>query len=105
MITRAPHHRTAPVLYADPQYAASRREIELYPFPGEPSKYAGSFFLPDLVLKPSGIPNAGYGLFLLEDVYPGQVLTMYSKIIISEKRAKILKKQVLNVPQTDKSST
>ena len=55
---------------------------------------SGSFFLPDLVVKQSGIANAGYGLFLLEDVYPGQIITMYSKIIISEKRAKILKEQV-----------
>lgn len=94
MITRAPHQRTTPVRYTDPQYEAIRRQIELHPFPGEPSKYAGAFFLPDLVLKQSGIPNAGYGLFVSEDVFPGQVLTMYSKCIISEKEAKILKKQV-----------
>ena len=95
MNTRAAHHRPAPFRYgADPQYEAVRREIQLCPFPGQPSKYAGSFFLPDLVVKRSGIPDSGFGLFLLEDVYPGQVLTMYSKIIISEKTAKILKNQV-----------
>ena len=95
MNTRAAHHRNTPVRYTDPKYTAFRREIQLHPFPGEPAKYAGFFFLPDLVVKQSGIANAGYGLFLLEDVYPGQVLTMYSRSIISEKTAKILKEQVL----------
>jgi hypothetical protein len=94
MNTRAAHHRNTPVRYTDPKYFAFRREIELHPFPGEPAKYAGVFFLPDLVVEQSGIANAGYGLFLLEEVYPGQVLTMYSKSIISEKTAKILKEQV-----------
>jgi hypothetical protein len=94
MNTRAPHHRKTPVRYNDPEYTAFRREIQLHPFPGEPAKYSGSFLLPDLVVKQSGIANAGWGLFLLEDVYPSQIITMYSKIIISEKRAKILKENV-----------
>ena len=83
-----------PVRFDDPQFVVPARRIELKPFEGQKRKYSGTIRFPQLMIKTSTICNAGYGVFLGEDVRAGQVLSMYPKNIISEKEAKKRKGKV-----------
>jgi hypothetical protein len=83
-----------PVRYSDPEYAVPPRRVLLKPFQGQPRKYAKIHRFPKLVIRKSKIRNAGFGLFLGEDVKAGQPITRYATKRISEAEAKILKKKV-----------
>jgi hypothetical protein len=85
-----------PVRFSDPVYVVlPRQNVVLRPFTGQPVKYARPFRLPGLAVKISGVPGAGFGLFVREKVLAGQKITLYRRKIISEATAKKLKKQVL----------
>ena len=84
-----------PARFSDPVHVVlPRRNVILRPFEGQPPKYARPRRLPELAVKKSRVPGAGFGLFLHENVRKGQTLTLYSRKIISEATAKKLKKQV-----------
>jgi hypothetical protein len=83
-----------PVRYSDPEYVVPPRRVVLKPFQGQPRKYPKIRRFPCLVIRKSKIRNAGFGLFLGEDVKAGQPLTRYATKTISEAEAKILKKKV-----------
>ena len=87
--------RRPPVRFADPvHFVLPTQNVVLCPFVGQPRKHAIPRRLPELSVKKSGLPDAGYGLFLREKVNAGQTMTKYRRKIISEATAKILKKQV-----------
>ena len=76
-------------------YVAKPRRIRLFPDEGDPAKFAKEIRLPELSVRRSKIPKAGRGLFLNEKVQSGQVLTVYRRKLISERRAKELKMKVV----------
>lgn len=85
-----------PVLFSNPVHVVlPRRGVLLHPFEGQPRKYATPRRLPGLEVKKSGISNAGFGLFLLENVRAGQTISIYRRKIISEGSAKKRKQKVL----------
>ena len=86
-----------PVRYSNPEYVVPACRIVLNPFQGQPRKYRGTHRLPKLVIKASGIRDAGMGLFLGEKVRAGQILTMFRRNRISESRAKMQKNAVSNL--------
>ena len=83
-----------PVRFSDPQVVVSPRRVKLAPFEGQTRKYSGIHRFPQLVMRDSGIKNAGIGLFLGEKVRAGQALTLFRKNRISEAAAKLLKLKV-----------
>ena len=83
-----------PVRYSDPEYLVPSKHVILKPFQGQPRKYAKNHRFPHLVIRKSKIRNAGFGLFLGEDVKAGQPITRFATNQISESEAKILKKKV-----------
>ena len=85
----------ATVRFSDPEYVARPRHILLKPFQGQPRKYAKRIFrLPEVSIKKSSIPNAGFGLYIRENVRKGQIISIYRRRIISEAEAKLLKNKV-----------
>jgi len=76
-------------------YVAKPRRIRLFPDEGDPAKFTKEIRLPELSVRWSKIPKAGRGLFLNEKVQSGQILTVYRRKIISERRAKELKMKVV----------
>ena len=85
----------ATVRFSDPEYVARPRHILLKPFQGQPRKYAKRIFrLPEVSIKKSSIPNAGFGLYIRENVRKGQIISIYRRRIISESDAQLLKKKV-----------
>ena len=87
-----------PVRLLDPEYPVPPQSVTMKPFPGQPRKYSKRHRFPRLSIRKSNIRNAGFGLFLEEDVRAGQPLTTYPDNIISEAEAKILKKKVTSLP-------
>ena len=84
------------VRYSDPEYVARPRHILLKPFQGQPKKYAKRVYrLPEVSIKKSSIPNAGFGLYIRENVSKGQPISIYRRRTISEAEASLLKKKVL----------
>jgi hypothetical protein len=83
-----------PVRYSDPEYVVPSKHVILKPFQGQPRKYAKNHRFPYLIIRKSKIRNAGFGLFLGEDVKAGQPITRFATKQISESEAKILKKKV-----------
>ena len=84
-----------PVRFSNPVHVVlPRKGVVLHPFEGQPRKYAQPRRLPGLEVKESGISNAGFGLFLLENVRAGQTITLYRRKIISERAAKKRKEKV-----------
>ena len=67
------------------------------PFEGQPRKWKLVRRFPRLEVRLSSIPNAGFGLFVAEDVKAGQPIATYRRRIVSEAMAKKLKKEVSNV--------
>ncbi len=62
-----------PVRFSDPVYVVlPRQNVVLRPFTGKPVNYARPFRLPGLAVKISGVPRAGFGLFVREKVLAGQ---------------------------------
>ena len=83
-----------PERYPAPEFIVKSRRVVLKPFQGQPRKYRERIRLPMLVIRQSGIHNAGFGLFLGESVRAGQTLTTYSTKQISEAYADFLKMKV-----------
>ena len=77
-----------PVRFSEPEYVARARRVVLTPFHGQATKYKKTVRLPEVVIKRSGIRNAGLGLFLREPVRAGQIITLYPRNIISEAEAR-----------------
>jgi len=67
------------------------------PFEGQPRKWKLAHRFPRLEVRYSCIPNAGFGLFVAEDVKAGQPIATYRRKIVSEAMAKKLKKKVSNL--------
>ncbi len=84
----------APVRFSDPVYIISACHKKLQPFEGQPRKWRLARRYPELQVHQSRIPDAGFGLFVAEDVKAGQPITTYKRKIISESDAKKLKKKV-----------
>jgi len=70
---------------------AKAQKTELCPSEGQSTKNSGIVRLPEMGVHQSRIPKAGFGLFIREEV---RILTVYRRKIISEKKAKELKKKV-----------
>lgn len=87
-------HIKPPVRFSDPVYIISACKKKLQPFEGQPRKWRVARRYPKLVVHESRIPDAGFGLFVAEDVKAGQPITTYKRKIISEDEAKRLKKKV-----------
>jgi hypothetical protein len=84
----------APVRFSDPVYIISACQKKLQPFEGQPRKWRLARRYPELQVHQSRIPDAGFGLFVAEDVKAGQPITTYKRKIISESEAEKLKKKV-----------
>ena len=86
-----------PVRLDDPVHVVlPRHNVVLYPFKGQPRKYAEPRRLPRCEVRKSRIPKAGYGLWLAERVRKGQTITIFRRKRISEAAAKKLHKKVQN---------
>ena len=84
-----------PVRFDDPVHVVlPRHNVVLYPFKGQPRKYAEPRRLPGCEVKKSGIPKAGNGLWLAERVRKGQTITIFRRKRISEAAAKKLQRKV-----------
>jgi len=84
-----------PVRLDDPVHVVlPRHNVVLYPFKGQPRKYAEPRRLPRCEVRKSRIPKAGYGLWLAERVRKGQTITIFRRKRISEAAAKKLHKKV-----------
>jgi len=83
-----------PVCFIEPVHKVFRRKILLKPFQGQPRKYKVERRLPALEVRESTIRRAGMGVFLDQDVKEGDTITVYRQKVISESRAKQLKKKV-----------
>ena len=86
-----------PVRFANPIYYVHACKKRMMPFEGQPRKWKLVRRFPRLEVRLSSIPNAGYGLFVAEDVKAGQPIATYRRRIVSEAMAKKLKKEVSNV--------
>ena len=67
------------------------------PFEGQLRKWKLVRRFPRLEVRYSSILNAGFGLFVAEDVKAGQPIATYRRKIVSEAMAKKLKRKVSNV--------
>jgi hypothetical protein len=86
-----------PIRFSEPVHVVlPRHDVVLYPFQGQPKKYAEPRRLPGLEVRKSGIPKAGNGLWLAERVRAGQTITLFRRKRISEAAAKKLHNKVLN---------
>ena len=75
------------VRYLDPEYVARPRHILLKPFQGQPKKYAKRVYrLPEVSIKKSSIPNAGFGLYIRENVSKGQPISIYRRSAVDRRR-------------------
>jgi len=83
-----------PERYPALEFIVKSRRIVLKPFQGQPKRYTKRKRLPMLVIRKSGIQNAGFGLFLEESVRARQTITIYSTKQISEAYANYLKIKV-----------
>ena len=83
-----------PVRFSQEEFVAKAQKTELCPSEGQSTKNSGIVRLPEMGVHQSRIPKAGFGLFFREEVRKGQILTVYRRKIISEKKAKELKKKV-----------
>ncbi len=86
-----------PVRFANPIYYVNACKKRMMPFEGQPRKWKLVRRFPRLEVRLSSIPNAGFGLFVAEDVKVGQPIATYRRRIVSEAMAKELKKKVSNV--------
>lgn len=89
-------HTKPPVRLSDPVYMVAACKKKLQPFEWQPRKWRLARRYPKVAVHKSRIPDAGWGLFVAEDVRAGQPITTYKRKIISEDVAKTLKKKVLN---------
>ena len=86
-----------PVRVSDPVHIVlPRHGVILSPFKGQPKKYAQPRRLPGLEVRKSGIPKAGNGLWLAENVRAGQSIALFRRKRISEAASKKLHKKVHN---------
>ena len=84
-----------PVRFDEPVHVVlPRHNVVLFPFAGQPRKYAEPPRLPGCQVRESGIPKAGNGLWLAERVRKGQTITLFRQKRISEAAAKKLHKKV-----------
>jgi len=74
-----------------------RAKNKMEPFEGQPRKWKLVRRFPRLEVRYSSILNAGFGLFVAEDVKAGQPIATYRRKIVSEAMAKKLKRKVSNV--------
>jgi len=86
-----------PVRFANPIYYVKACKKKMEPFEGQPRKWKLVRRFPRLEVRLSSIPNAGFGLFVAEDVKAGQPIATYRRKIVSEAMAKKLKRKVSNV--------
>ena len=86
-----------PVRFANPIYYVHACKKRMMPFEGQPRKWKLVRRFPRLEVRLSSIPNAGFGLFVAEDVKAGQPIATYRRRIVSEAMAKKLKNKVSNV--------
>ena len=89
----------APVRFANPIYYVHACKKRMMPFEGQPRKWKLVRRFPRLEVRYSSILNAGFGLFVAEDVKAGQPIATYRRKIVSdsEAMAKKLKRKVSNV--------
>jgi len=83
-----------PVRFSQEEFVAKAQKTELHPSEGQSTKNSRIVRLPEMGVRQSKIPKAGFGLFIREKVRKGQILTAYRRKVISEKKAKELKKKV-----------
>ena len=83
-----------PVRFSQEEFVAKAKKTELHHSEGQSTKNSRIVRLPEIGVRQSKIPKAGFGLFIREKVRKGQILTAYRRKVISEKKAKELKKKV-----------
>ena len=66
--------------FANPVYACKKK---LEQFEGQPQKWKQVLRFPKVTVLYSLIPNAGFGLYVTEDVKAGQPIATYQREIIS----------------------
>ena len=87
-----------PVRFSEhPIYVVAACRRKLQPFEWQPRKWRLVRRYPRVAVQLSHIPKAGLGLFVAEDVKAGQPIAMYKRKIISEVKAKTLKKKVSKI--------
>lgn len=77
-----------PVRFANPIYYVHACKKRMMPFEGQPRKWKLVRRFPRLEVRLSSIPNAGFGLFVAEDVKAGQPIATYRRKIVSEAMAR-----------------
>ena len=75
-----------PVRFSQEEFVAKAQKTELHPSEGQSTKNSGIDRLPEIKVRQSRIPKAGFGLFIREKVRKGQILTVYRQNVVSEKK-------------------